>query len=90
MHVKVKHPEKYQEFKEKFAEIKKSAVIMDTVTREPAAGGAEPPKVDDKAGYGDPKDKKEPPVIKPGGDDQPSKGKSFLREFDEWADSPVF
>ncbi len=89
MHVKVKHPEKYQEFKDKFADFKKNAVIMDTATRTPAASGSEPPKVDDQAGYGD-KEKKEPPVKAPGGDDKPPQGKSFLRELDEYLDSPIF
>ncbi len=89
MHVKVKHPEHYQEFKEKFDEFKKGAVVLDTATRQPPqGGGAEPGKVDDKSEYKT--EKKEDPVKKPGGDDQPSKGKSFLSEFDKWLDVPEF
>ncbi len=87
MHVKVKHPDKYEEFRKNFAEFKKKAVIKDTATRAPVAGGTEPPKVEDTE---KPEDKKEPPMKQPGGDDKPPQGKSFLREFDKWLDSPDF
>lgn len=101
MHVKVKHPEKFEEFRKNFAEHKKKAVIKDTATRTPIPGGAEPPRIEDTEKAGDKpeagKEKKEASGTSSGksqpsqaGDDKPATGKSFLREFDEWCDSHDF
>ncbi len=88
MHVKVKHPDKFEEFKAKFAELKKTAVVKESGTRSPPAAGKEPPRIEE------PKDPA-PPAAKPpeppkAGDDKPAPGKSFLRELDEYLDSPKF
>jgi hypothetical protein len=99
MHVKVKHPDKFTEFKTGFEELKKTKVIKDSGTRTPVKPGEEPPRIEDK-----PEDKvKDKPANKQvktrdtpedkhpsRGDDKPAQGKSFLRDFDEWVDSDQF
>ncbi len=84
MHVKNKHGDKFEDFKTKFAELKKTAVIKDSTTKTPVKQGDEPPRIEDK--QGDKPEDKYPAR----GDDKPPQGKSFLREFDEWADSDKF
>jgi hypothetical protein len=88
MHVKVKHPDKFEEFKKNFDELKKTAVIKDSGTRTPPPQGKEPDKIEDK-----PEDKHPPEASKPKdepkvGDDKPPQGNSFLKDFDRWCDSP--
>ncbi len=88
MHVRNKHTDKYEEFKSKFAELKKTAVIKESTTKTPVKPGDEPPRIEDK-----PEVK---PEVKPEdkhpsrGDDKPKEGKSFLGEFDKWLESPEF
>jgi hypothetical protein len=91
MHVKNTPPDKYEEFKKNFAEIKKTAVIKESATRTEVTG-PEPPKIVEKEKPPEPP--KEPPEKTPekkkAGDGEPRKGKSFLDEFNKWLDSPEF
>jgi len=95
MHVKVKHPDNYAEFRYNFAEHKKKGVVMDTATKALVIGGKEPPKVKDTEvdkikDTGDKhKDIPEDKTTKVG-DNKPPEGKSFLKELDTWLDSPDF
>ncbi len=87
MHVKVKHPDKFEEFKKNFEELKKTAVIKESGTRAPPPQGTEPPRIDE------PKDPAPPAANPPAeppkaGDDKPAQGNSFLKAFDKWWDSP--
>ena len=85
MHVKVKHPDKFEEFKKNFEELKKTKVVKESGTRTPPESGKEPPRIEE------PKEPAAPPAEKPKeGDDKPPQGKSFLREFDEYLDSDKF
>jgi hypothetical protein len=84
MHVKNKYGDKFEDFKSKFAELKKTAVIKESTSRQPVKPGDEPQRIEDK--QGDKSEDKHPAR----GDDKPTQGKSFLREFDEWADSNKF
>lgn len=89
MHVKVKHPDKFEEFKTNFAELKKTAVVKESGNRSPPPQGKEPPKIDEPEPPAPPAAK--PPEEKPrAGDGKPPQGKSFLREFDEYLDSDKF
>ncbi len=95
MHVRNKHGDKFEEFKTKFAELKKTAVIKDSTTKQPVKHGDEPPRIDDevKDTTGDKQVKTQDTTEDKHparGDDTPPQGKSFLREFDEWADSDKF
>lgn len=91
MHIKQKHPEKYDEFKAKFAELKKSAIKKETtfVPAEEKKPPQEPPKIETPA-------PKEAPKIEPPkedrkeGEKKPAEGKSFLDEFTDWLGSPEF
>ncbi len=82
-HIKQKHPEKYDEFKSKFAELKKSAIKKETAFV-PEEKKPEPPKVEPPA----PKELiKEPPKVEPpkeekkAGEVKPPEGKSFLDDI---------
>ena len=90
MHVKVKHPDKYEEFRKNFAEIKKTAIVKESATRMEVPG-PEPPKIVEKEKPPEPPRDlpKEPEKIKEG-DGQPGKGGSFLEDFNKWLDSPEF
>lgn len=78
MHVKKAHPEKYDEFIKNYDELKKSAIVKESSTRQPASAG-EPPKVTPpvppEAAAREPVKKEEPK--KKGGDGTP-KGEGFL------------
>lgn len=90
MHVRNKHPDKYEEFKKNFAEIKKTAVIKESATKT-AVPGAEPPKIDEKQIPPPQEPPKEPPKEPAkAGDEKPKQGGSFLDEFNEWLDNPEF
>lgn len=97
MHVKNKHGNKFEDFKSKFAELKKTAIIKESTSRQPVKYGDEPPRIEDKQGD-KPEDKQVKPQYTPEdkdkhpvrGDDKPAQGKSFLREFDEWFGSSKF
>lgn len=100
MHVRNKHPDKYEEFKKNFAEIKKTAVIKESATKTEVPG-PEPPKIEDKdktrlandAGHiHEIKPPAEEPPKEPAkaGDDKPKPGGSFLDDFNKWLDSPEF
>lgn len=48
MHVKNMHTEKYEEFKSKFVELKKQAIVKESTTRTPIKPAEEPPRIEDK------------------------------------------
>ncbi|NJD76932.1 MAG: hypothetical protein FIB08_07545 [Candidatus Methanoperedens sp.] len=93
MHVRNKHPDKYEEFKKNFAEIKKTAVVKESATKIQVPG-SEPPKIEDKDKQTPPppqEPSKEVPKEAPrAGDEKPKQGGSFLDEFNKWLDSPDF
>ncbi len=86
MHVKVRHPDKFEEFKKNFDELKKTAVVKESGAKD-LPPGQEPPKIDEPK-YNTSPGSKDPEKSR--GDDNPSPGKSFLREFDEWLSSSEF
>ncbi|HWQ95904.1 MAG TPA: hypothetical protein VN368_00890 [Candidatus Methylomirabilis sp.] len=92
MHVRNKHGDKYEEFKNNFAEIKKSAVIKESTTRTEVRG-PEPPKIEEKKIEAQ-EVVKQPETAaaekKKEGDEKPAKGDSFLSSFNKWLDSPEF
>ncbi len=98
MHVKNKHPDKYEEFKKNFNEIKKTAVMKESATKTQVPG-PEPPRIEEKEKPQLANDAvhvheiktpaEEPAKEAPrAGDDKPVKGGSFLDEFCDWLDSP--
>lgn len=91
MHVKNKHTDKLEEFTKNFAELKKTAVVRDTGTKTEVPGKM-PPKIEDppEPPKETPKEPPKEPEKKKDGDGEPKKGGSFLREFNEWLDSPEF
>lgn len=89
MHVKVKHPANFEEFKKNFEDLKKTKVMKESGTKTPPPQGNEPPRIEDKIDPAPPAAK--PPAEQPkAGDDKPPQGKSFLREFDEYLESDKF
>ncbi len=93
MHVRNKHPDKYEEFKKNFAEIKKTAVVKESATKT-VVPGPEPLKIEDKDKQTPPPphDPPKEPSKEPAkaGDDKPKPGGSFLDDFNKWLDSPEF
>ncbi len=91
VHVRNKHPDKYEEFKKNFAEIKKTAIVKESATKTHVPG-PEPPKIEekDKQPPPTPQDPPKEPPKEPAkaGDDKSGKGGSFLDDFNRWLDSP--